>query len=74
MTTKGKAKFETLSTHDPHHDHYVINPVSRKFAETFIDEDALQHLDEAKREIAERVGVREEHIRLKIQMLVLAEI
>ena len=59
---------------DPQLDHYVINPVGRDFAAIFIDDDTLRQLDQAKCQIAETAGVRVEHIRLEIQMLILAEI
>ena len=59
--------------HDPHLDHYVVHPVSRAFAEEFISADALRQLDEAKARLAESVGVRKEHIRLSIEMLVVVE-
>jgi len=63
-----------MKSHDPQLDHYVINPVGREVAANFIDEDTLRELDEAKCRIADTVGVRAEHIRLEIQMLILAEI
>ncbi len=54
-------------------DHFVFNPVDRKTAELFIDQDTLDKIDDAKRQIADAVCVRaDEHITVKIALLVQA--
>jgi hypothetical protein len=54
-------------------DHYVFNPVGREVAEMFVSAETLRQIDAAKHQIAETAGVRVNHVRVNLEMLVIAE-
>ena len=56
-------------------DHFVINNASRQLAETHLTQETLREIDDAKRQIAEAVGVdADQHIRIEIEMLFLVTV
>lgn len=56
-------------------DHFVVNGAGRQFAEMHLPQETLREIDDAKRQVAEAVGVdADQHIRIEIEMLFLVTV